>query len=127
MLFLRNCRRAHTAADRCSSCEVRYKPVGFSHSDGRNPTEVPWGAVITTIVRRTQLESRAMGLADPPTNIDPQGRTSWDIDDAVVRLRLWGTEYAHALPEPRVALKLGSGPSCDVQLHDDAGRLSREH
>jgi hypothetical protein len=47
-----------------------------------------------------------------------------------VRLRLWGTEYAHPLPEPsepRVSLKLGSAPSCEVQLHDKAGRLSREH
>jgi hypothetical protein len=68
-----------------------------------------------------------MEIADPPTNIDPQGRMSWYIDDAIVRLRLWGTEYAHALPEPRVPVKLGSAPSCDVQLRDKAGRLSREH
>jgi len=67
-----------------------------------------------------------MLLADP-TNVDPQGRTSWFIDDAIVRLRLWGTEYAHRLPEPPVALKLGSASSCDVQLHDEARRLSREH
>jgi hypothetical protein len=65
--------------------------------------------------------------ADLPTVIDPQDRTSWYIDDAIVRLRLWGTEYAHPLPESRVPLKLGSGPSCEVQLHDKAGRLSREH
>lgn len=69
----------------------------------------------------------AMMLADPPTAIDPQDRTSWYIDDAVARLRLWGTEYSHPLPEPPLPLKLGSARSCQVQLHDKAGRLSREH
>lgn len=68
-----------------------------------------------------------MTLADLSTTIDPQDRTSWYIDDAVARLRLWGTEYSHPLPEPPAPLKLGSAPSCQVQLHDKAGRLSREH
>jgi hypothetical protein len=68
-----------------------------------------------------------MMLADPPTNIDPQARSSWHVDDAVVRLRLWGTEYTHPLPEPRVPFKLGSAATCEVRLRDEAGRLSREH
>jgi hypothetical protein len=71
-----------------------------------------------------------MDLADRPTTTDPHGGLSWQIDDAIVRLRLWGTEYAHPLPEPptpQLPLKLGSAPSCEVQLHDKAGRLSREH
>lgn len=68
-----------------------------------------------------------MVQADDLTNFDPQDRTSWSIDDAIVRLRLWATGYAHPLPEPRVPLKLGSAPSCEVQLHDKRGRLSREH
>jgi hypothetical protein len=68
-----------------------------------------------------------MVLADPTTVIDPPDRTSWYIDDAVVRLRLWGAEYAHPLPESQVPFKLGSARSCEVQLHDKAGRLSREH
>lgn len=68
-----------------------------------------------------------MVTAEPPTNLDPQGRSTWDVSDAVVRLRLWSTEYTHPLPEPRVPLKLGSAPSCDVRLRDDSGRLSREH
>ena len=67
-----------------------------------------------------------MGLADPSTDLAPQGRR-WHIDDDVVRLRLWGTEYAYRLPEPRGPLKLGSGSTCDVQLHDKARQLSREH
>lgn len=68
-----------------------------------------------------------MVLADQPTIIDPHDRTSWYVDGPIVRLRLWGTEYVHPLPEPRVPLKLGSAPICEVQLHDKAGRLSREH
>jgi hypothetical protein len=65
-----------------------------------------------------------MELMDLTTKRDPAGR--WDIDDAVVRLRLWATEYTYALSAPR-SLKLGSGSGCDVRLHDEAGRLSREH
>jgi hypothetical protein len=68
-----------------------------------------------------------MVIPDDSTNFDPLYRTSWYIDDAIVRLRLWATEYAHPLPEPRIPLKLGSAASCEVQLHDKAGRLSREH
>jgi Inner membrane component of T3SS, cytoplasmic domain len=67
-----------------------------------------------------------MVLADPTTNIDPH-TWSWYIDDAVMRLRLWANEYAHCLPEPRVPLTLGSASTCDVQLHDDTGELSRDH
>jgi hypothetical protein len=66
-----------------------------------------------------------MEHAEPPTKRAPQG-SSWSIDDAVVRLRLWATESAHALPESR-ELKLGSGANCDVRLHDRTGELSREH
>jgi hypothetical protein len=68
-----------------------------------------------------------MEFVDPPTNIDPKGKKSWHVDDDLVRFRLWGAEYAHPLPDPRVPIKLGSAPSCDVQLRDKAGRLSREH
>jgi hypothetical protein len=68
-----------------------------------------------------------MSPRDPITNIDPQARISWHIDDAIVRLRLWGTEYTYRLPEPPVALTLGSAATCDVRLRDRAGLLSREH
>jgi len=67
-----------------------------------------------------------MALAAPSTELDPQGQR-WHIDDAVVRLRLWGTEYAHRFPERRGPLKLGSADTCDVQLHDKARQVSREH
>jgi predicted component of type VI protein secretion system len=62
---------------------------------------------------------------EQPTKRAPQG-SGWSIDDAVVRLRLWATESAHALPELR-ELKLGSGAGCDVRLQDRTGQLSREH
>lgn len=78
-------------------------------------------------VRGTALQFSAMGLPDPTTKIDPQGRTSWDVDDAVVQLRLWATDHAHRLPDPRVPLRIGSASTCDVQLQDDTGLLSREH
>lgn len=68
-----------------------------------------------------------MVIADQSTKFDPDDLTSWHIDGAIVRLRLWAAEYAHPLPEPRVPLKLGSASSCQVQLHDKAGKLSREH
>jgi hypothetical protein len=68
-----------------------------------------------------------MELADPLTVLDPKDRAYWHIVDAIVRLRLWGTEYAYPLPELRVLLKLGSGAGCEVRLHDRTGRLSREH
>jgi FHA domain-containing protein len=126
LLLLRGCRRADAAAGRWYNCEVCYKPVGFGRSGCRTlrirqvvPEIRPWFA------ERARVQE--MVHADPPTNIDPKGRTGWYVDDAIVRLRLWGTEYAHPLPESRVPLKLGSGPTCDVQLHDEAGRLSREH
>jgi len=61
------------------------------------------------------------------TKIDLDDRR-WHIDDAVVRLRRWGAEHAYHLPEPPGGpLKLGSALTCDVQLHDEAGLLSREH
>jgi hypothetical protein len=64
------------------------------------------------------------------TRFDPLYLPSWYIDDMIVRLRLWGTDYLHPLPEPHASpgpLTLGSAASCEVRLHDKEGRLSREH
>lgn len=44
---------------------------------------------------------------DRTTKRDPPGR--WDIDDAVVRLRLWATEYTYALSEPRAQARFRIG------------------
>jgi len=61
---------------------------------------MPCGAAIATFVPRTGLESLAMVTTDEMTSFDPQDRTSWYIDDAIVRLRLWGTERASRAPSP---------------------------
>ena len=106
---------------------MRYKPVAFGRSDCGKATAVPGDVLITTVVPETVLESTTMELAEPLTVIDPKERAYWHIVDAIVRLRLWGAEYAYPLPELRVLLKIGSGAGCEVQLHDRMGRLSREH
>jgi hypothetical protein len=45
----------------------------------------------------------------------------------VVRLREWASERGHDLPDPPVAWKLGSASSCELQLDDTSGLMSREH
>jgi len=56
------------------------------------------------------------------------GADAWAIDDDVVRLREWGTEYVHALPlEPNATLTIGSSEACSLQLSDPTGCLSRQH
>jgi hypothetical protein len=67
-----------------------------------------------------------MALAPGSTGTDPQP-AGWYIDDVVVQLRIWGSEYAYPFPEPHGPLTLGSALTCSVQLRDDAGLLSREH
>lgn len=68
-----------------------------------------------------------MAVVERPTNLDPQGRSSWHIDDALVRLRLWGSDHAYHLPEQRVPLKIGTAATCEIRLQDASGLLSREH
>jgi hypothetical protein len=61
------------------------------------------------------------------TTTDPRARTSWAIHDPVIRLREWASDRVHGLPDPPVAAKIGSVSSCQLQLHDPSGLLSREH
>jgi hypothetical protein len=68
-----------------------------------------------------------MGLDDYSTDTDPRTRSSWCIDDPVIRLREWAGERVYGLPDPPVASKIGSASSCEVRLHDTSGLLSREH
>lgn len=75
---------------------------------------------------RNRLESGAMALAPGSTGTDPHP-AGWDIDDVVVRLRIWGREDAYSFPDPHGPVTVGSALTCGVQLHDDAGLLSREH
>lgn len=67
-------------------------------------------------------------LHGPSTNTDPRLRRSWRINDRVLRLREWARcDRFYELPDPPVPLKIGSAPSCELQLTDPNGLLSREH
>jgi len=69
-----------------------------------------------------------MPLHGLSTNTDPRSRRSWRINDLIIRLREWARCDRHYdLPEPPVPLKIGSAPSCELQLTDPNGLLSREH
>jgi predicted component of type VI protein secretion system len=61
------------------------------------------------------------------TKTDP-GATEWRIDDDVVRLREWGTEIIHRLPQaPWDSAVIGTAESCSLQVVDPTGFTSREH
>jgi len=66
-----------------------------------------------------------MELDDYTTGTDPRTRSSWCINDPVVRLREWAGERVYGLPDPPVASKIGSAARCEVQLRDTS--VSREH
>ncbi len=68
-----------------------------------------------------------MVLDDYSTNTDPRARSSWCINDPVIRLREWAGERTYGLPDPPVASTIGSASKCEVKLHDKSGLLSREH
>ncbi len=59
------------------------------------------------------------------TNLDPAAQ-EWPIDDRVIRLRHWGTDRIHALPEASAGEWLvGSAPACALRLDDP--RVSHRH
>jgi FHA domain len=61
------------------------------------------------------------------TRTDP-GATEWRIHDDVVRLREWGTEIIHRLPQPPWdSAVMGTAETCSLQLVDPSGYTSREH
>lgn len=52
----------------------------------------------------------------------------WQIDDQLVRLRIWGTERWYPMPTGADAtLTIGAASTCAVQLVDPSGWLSRQH
>lgn len=54
--------------------------------------------------------------------------SGWAIDDEVFRLREWGTDAVHVLPDtPADELEVGSARGCALRLFDGSGRLSRRH
>jgi hypothetical protein len=56
------------------------------------------------------------------------GANEWEIDDYVVRLREWGTDWIRVkLVSPTDAWTIGTGEGCTVQLEDPTGYVSRLH
>ena len=55
-----------------------------------------------------------MGLDDYSTGTDPRTRSSWCINDEVIRLREWAGEHAYILAHREI-----------VWVPDDAGRHQR--
>ena len=56
------------------------------------------------------------------------GIDGWMSDDMVVRLREWGSDRVHALPDdPGAEVTIGSSDACSLRLDDPSGRLSRQH
>jgi FHA domain len=63
----------------------------------------------------------------PPTNTEAGGPDEWLIADAVTHLRGWSTSVSCALPPPSLGGTIGAAEECWLQLHDPAGRVSRQH
>src|SRR4051794_39538742 len=52
----------------------------------------------------------------------------WEIDDEVIRLRVWATDIAYPLAaDDRRRLRIGIAPTCEIQIHDPSSLTSREH
>ena len=68
-----------------------------------------------------------MGLDDYSTDTDPRTRSSWCINDPMIRLPEGPGERTHGLPDPPVTAKIGSASTCGMRLNDASGLLSREH
>jgi hypothetical protein len=64
-------------------------------------------------------------MALPRTKTDVE-KSEWAIDDAVVRLRVWGTDWCFVLPSEGVVI-VGSAETCGIRLHDPTERVSRQH
>ena len=54
--------------------------------------------------------------------------SGWLIDDDVVRLRQWGTDIVHELPQPPSdGCTVGAAGTCAIRLHDPSRMVSRQH
>ena len=61
------------------------------------------------------------------TRTDP-GATEWRINDDVVRLREWGTEIIHRLPQPPWhSAVIGTAETSSLRVVDPSSYTSREH
>lgn len=68
-----------------------------------------------------------MQSGDKSTSTDRGATTRWQIDDSVIRLREWANERVYGLPEAAAEVVLGSAASCQIQLRDPSGLISRQH
>jgi hypothetical protein len=56
------------------------------------------------------------------------GMDGWMSDDAVIRLREWGSDRTYPLPDDLGAeVTIGSSELCSLRLSDPSGRMSRQH
>ena len=54
--------------------------------------------------------------------------SEWKIDDAVMRLRGWGSDAINILPAPATGgFTVGTDDECALQLEDPSGQVSRVH
>lgn len=51
----------------------------------------------------------------------------WDIIDEVVGFRMWGSSECFYFPTAEKEWRMGSSPSCELQLQDPQGAISRHH
>jgi hypothetical protein len=70
---------------------------------------------------------RAVVQVSPPTSTDLSAKLGWRIEDAVIRLREWGSERVYGLPDTPTELTVGSASTCGLQLRDSSTQISREH
>jgi Inner membrane component of T3SS, cytoplasmic domain len=68
----------------------------------------------------------ASGAVSKKTTNDV-GAREWQIDDALVRLRIWGSDRFFPLPPPGDDWIIGAASSCAIRLRDSTGRVSRRH
>ncbi|HWO22234.1 MAG TPA: FHA domain-containing protein [Kofleriaceae bacterium] len=62
-----------------------------------------------------------------PTSTDLGAKAGWRIEDPVIRLREWGTDRIHRLPDTPVEWTLGSAAACQLRLRDRSAQISRKH
>ena len=61
------------------------------------------------------------------TKTDPAA-SEWEIDDLVMRLRGWASDWVSVLPAPPVSSwTMGAAASCAFRLQDPSGQVSRVH
>lgn len=55
------------------------------------------------------------------------GASEWQLDDEIVRLRIWGTSLSHPLPARTEQGTIGTDDLCWMTVKDPSGHTSRRH